>query len=120
MVKLRVQHISLDVDDLDAALRFYCDALGLTVAARPAALGDGGAWLDIGDGRQLHLVESASFSPPATSQHLAFGVDDCQATVIELRDAGLEVSDPFDIGAGIQAFLRDPAGNLLEFNEPTT
>ena len=74
----------------------------------------------IGDGRQLHLVESASFSAPATSQHLAFGVDDCQATVIELRDAGLEVSDPFDIGAGIQAFLRDPAGNLLEFNEPTT
>jgi len=119
MPRLSVQHISLDVDDLAAALTFYCDGLGFTVAERPAALGEGGAWLNIGDGHQLHLVESAAFEAPATSQHLALGVDDCPAAVAELRAAGLEVSDPFDIGAGVQAFLRDPAGNLLELNQPS-
>lgn len=119
MPNLTVQHISLDVDDLAAALAFYCEGLGFTVAPRPEALGDGGAWLAIGDGRQLHLVESAAFEAPTTSQHLAFGVDDCDAAVAELRARGLEVSDPFDIGAGRQAFLRDPAGNLLELNAPT-
>ena len=118
MARFTVQHIALDVDDLAAALTFYCDGLGFDLAPRPASLGDGGAWLDIGDGRQLHLVEVAEFVPPATSQHLALGVDDCAGAVDDLRSRDIEVSDPFDVGAGLQAFLRDPAGNLLELNQP--
>lgn len=119
MPQLSVQHIALDVDDLDAALAFYCDGLGLTLADRPKVLGDNGAWLEVGDGHQIHLVANEAFVAPTTSQHIAFGVTDCDAAVAELRGKGIEVSDPFDIGAGRQAFLNDPAGNLLELNEPT-
>src|SRR5256885_15112414 len=104
---LRVQHIALDVDDLGAALTFYCDGLGLTIAPRPESLGEGGAWLDIGDGHQIHLVESATFAAPTTSQHIALEVPDCDAAVAGLRDRGIDVTDSFDLGAGRQAFLRD-------------
>lgn len=112
----RVQHVAIEVDDLAAAVGFY-EALGLARAPRPDALGANGAWLDAG-GVQLHLVEVAEV-PSCASNHVAFGVTDCAAEVARLRAAGFEVSDPFDVGAGIQTFLRDPAGNLVELNQPT-
>lgn len=119
VLRLRVHHVALDVDDLDRALTFYCDGLGLSIAARPPALGTNGAWLDIGDGRQIHLVASKSFTAPETAQHLALQVGDCDEAVAELRRRGIDIGDVFDIGAGRQAFLRDPAGNLLELNQPS-
>ncbi|HKY15383.1 MAG TPA: VOC family protein [Microthrixaceae bacterium] len=114
-----IQHVSVDVDDLDAALAFYIDRLGLHLIDRPSTLGVGGAWLSVDDRVQLHLVMSDHFVAPETGQHLAFAVDDVDGVVRELRAHDIEVTDPFDVGAGRQAFLRDPAGNLLELNQPT-
>jgi catechol 2,3-dioxygenase-like lactoylglutathione lyase family enzyme len=113
------QHAALDVDDLDAAVSFYEQALGFTIAPRPASLGMNGAWLQLPGAVQLHLVEVAELHPPKTAQHLAFGVDDLDATLAAIHAAGYESGEAFDIGAGKQAFLRDPAGNLLELNQPT-
>jgi len=112
-----LQHVAIDVDDLAAAIAFYRDVVGLPVAPRPASLGDNGIWFELGNA-QLHLVEVPGHVGPA-SQHLALQVDDTAAEVARLRAAGIEVSDPFDIGAGVQAFLRDPAGNLVELNHTT-
>jgi catechol 2,3-dioxygenase-like lactoylglutathione lyase family enzyme len=115
----RVQHAALDVDDLAAAITFYVDRLGFSIAPRPEALGEGGVWLQVPGGAQVHLVEAPNFAPPSTGQHIAFEVSDVDGCVADLRAAGVEVSDPFDVGAGRQAFLGDPAGNLLELNQPT-
>lgn len=115
-----MQHVSLDVDDLDAALRFWSGAMGFPIAPRPASLGEGGAWLDVPGGGQLHLVAVADHVPPATSQHVAFAVADVDAAVARLRAAGHDASDPFDVGAGRQSFVRDPAGNLVELNQPSS
>ncbi len=41
------------VDDLDAALTFYCDVLGFEVLPRPEEFGPG-AWLQVGSA-QLHI-----------------------------------------------------------------
>ena len=113
-----LHHVAIDVDDLPVAIAFYRDALGLAILEdRPASLGDNGVWFDLGVG-QLHLVQVDGHRGPP-SQHLALQVDDTHAEVARLRAAGCEVSDPFDIGAGVQAFLRDPAGNLVELNQPT-
>jgi hypothetical protein len=38
--------------------------------------------------------------------------------VDELRGRGLKVSDPVKVGAGLQAFINDPAGNTVELQQP--
>jgi len=96
-------------------LRFYVDVLGLTPRTDRPDFGIGGAWLDAG-GQQVHLIEGET--PPAMGQHFAIAVDDLDAVVAELRGKGLEVSDPFGIGPGRQAFTQDPAGNVVELNQP--
>jgi catechol 2,3-dioxygenase-like lactoylglutathione lyase family enzyme len=114
-----IQHVSLDVDDLERAMWFYCEVLGLHPIDRPASLGDNGAWLALGSGAQLHLVQSESFEAPRTGQHVAFQVEDLDGVIEQIRAAGADPTDAFDIGAGRQSFLRDPSGNLVELNQPT-
>jgi glyoxylase I family protein len=106
-----LHHVSLMVDDLAAATDFYVHRLGLQRRTdRPDTLGPG-AWLDIGSA-QVHLIEGTA--PNAAGQHFALGVDDLDAAVAELREAGITVGDPKPIGAGRQAFLSDPSGNWIE------
>jgi catechol 2,3-dioxygenase-like lactoylglutathione lyase family enzyme len=113
-----VHHVSLDVDDLDAARRFYVDQLGFTELPRPD-FGFPGAWLSMGD-HQLHLLEVSGPMPAGGGRHFALQVDDRDAAVEELRARGVKVDPtPAVAGAGFQAFLHDPAGNLIELNQPT-
>ncbi|MFC1438604.1 VOC family protein [Streptacidiphilus sp. N1-10] len=112
-----IHHVSVIVSDLDAALDFYTRVLGLSVRTdRPDSIGPG-AWLDAG-GQQVHLLPGDP--PPARGQHFAVLVDDLDATVAELRAAGLRVSDPVPVGSARQAFLADPAGNAIELHEAAT
>lgn len=111
MQVLGVHHVSLNVADVDAAIAFYAETLGLGVRGDRPAFGFGGAWLDVGD-QQIHLIEAAT--PQNLGQHLALQVADLDATVVELRDLGVEVSDPSPVGPGRQAFLLDPSGNAVE------
>jgi glyoxylase I family protein len=110
-----IHHVSINVPDTEAAMRFYVDVLGLTQRRDRPDFGIGGAWLDAG-GQQVHLIEADT--PPAMGQHFAFAVDDLDAVVTELRDRGVEVSDPMPVGPGRQAFTHDPAGNMVELNQP--
>jgi glyoxylase I family protein len=113
---IRLQHVNLLVDDLDAASRFYGDVLGWQRASRPD-FGFPGAWFDLGHG-QLHLVVVDQMPPPSGA-HFAVEVDDLATVVADLEGAGVEVSPGGGTrGAGQQAFCQDPAGNLIEFNQP--
>ena len=40
------------------------------------------------------------------------------ATIAELRSGGVEVSDAKPVGPNRQAFLHDPAGNMVELQQP--
>jgi catechol 2,3-dioxygenase-like lactoylglutathione lyase family enzyme len=112
-----VHHVSLNVSDTEEAARFYEEALGLTRIERPD-FGFPGAWFDTGRG-QIHLLEVHGHTAP-DGQHFAFQVDDIDAVVAALVDRGVEVSPPSAglAGAGRQAFLKDPSGNLIELNQP--
>jgi catechol 2,3-dioxygenase-like lactoylglutathione lyase family enzyme len=110
-----VHHVSINVDDVDAAMAFYVGVLGLGVRSDRPDFGFGGAWLDAG-GQQVHLIEAAP--PPNRGQHFALAVADLDAAIAELRSRGLDVSDASPVGPGRQAFLHDPAGNVVELNEP--
>jgi catechol 2,3-dioxygenase-like lactoylglutathione lyase family enzyme len=110
-----VHHVSINVTDVDEAIGFYTDVLGLTVRGDRPDFGFGGAWLDVG-GQQVHLIESPV--PQGLGQHFALRVDDLDGVVAELRSGGVEVSDPSPVGTSRQAFLSDPAGNLVELHQP--
>lgn len=114
MRPLAVHHVSINVDDVEGALRFYCDVLGLEPRTDRPAFSFGGAWLDAG-GQQVHLIEGQP--PPGLGQHFALLVDDLDDTVAELREQGLEVPDPKPVGTGRQTFVTDPAGNVVELHQ---
>jgi glyoxylase I family protein len=112
-----IHHVSINVSDTARAVEFYNGVLGLGILPRPD-FSFGGAWLDAGNGRQIHLIEGDV--PPNLGQHVAFRVDDVDAVVAELRAAGVEVSDAKPVGdTNIrQAFTHDPDDNLLELSQP--
>jgi len=111
-----IQHVSINVSNLEQSLVFYEQTLGLSRLARPALSVDG-AWLGVGSS-ELHLIVVEG-STPAPGQHFAFGVVDLDATRSSLMDAGIQVSDPTSLANGAsQAFFSDPDGNLLEINQP--
>ncbi len=109
-----VHHVSINVDDVDAALDFYTGTLGLKLREDRPDFGFGGAWLDAG-GQQVHLIEGPP--PPARGQHFALLFDDLDSVVTELRAAQVEVTDPVPVGRNRQAFLSDPSGNQVELHE---
>jgi catechol 2,3-dioxygenase-like lactoylglutathione lyase family enzyme len=112
-----LQHVALEVGDLDAARAFYVDLFGMTVLDRPD-FGFPGLWLGLPDSRMVHLIEGSRAAHPG--HHFALQVDDVHASVATLRGCGIEVADPFETapGAGLQAFLHDPSGNVIELNQP--
>jgi catechol 2,3-dioxygenase-like lactoylglutathione lyase family enzyme len=109
-----VHHVSINVSDVDAALAFYVDRLGLVQRTDRPDFGFPGAWLDAGN-QQVHLIEGGA--PANVGQHFALQVADIDAAIAELRDAGVEVTDAFPVGTGRQAFLSDPAGNGIELHQ---
>lgn len=114
MRPLAIHHVSVNVADVDDGVRFSTDVLGGSVRGDRPDLGLGGAWLDLG-ATQLHLIEAPV--PPNLGQHLAVQIADLDATVAELRDRGVAVTDPVTVGADRQAFLEDPSGNVVELHE---
>jgi glyoxylase I family protein len=110
-----VHHVSVNVDDVDAALAFYVEVLGLTVRPDRPDVPFGGAWLDAG-GQQIHLIEASV--PADRGQHMALRVDDLDATAAELQARGVAVSAISPVGTSRQAFVHDPAGNRIELHQP--
>ena len=108
-----IHHVAICVSDADAGLAFYRDVLGFTQLPRPD-LGPG-HWLDAG-GQQVHLMQT---EVPPNSNHFAIRVDDLDAAVADLREHDQKIySSDYIPGAGRQAFLHDPFGNLIELNQP--
>lgn len=114
MQPLAVHHVSINVNDVDTALRFYVDDLGFVPRRDRPDFGFPGAWLDAG-GQQLHLIGGTP--PPTLGQHFAVQVADLAAAVAELRAKGHTVTDPSPVGGNLQAFVDDPSGNTVELHE---
>jgi glyoxylase I family protein len=111
---LAIHHVAINVADVEEAIHFYVDVLGLAVRPDRPDFGIGGAWLDAG-GQQVHLVQA----DPAQSlgQHFALLVDDLDGAIADLRSQGVKVSDASGVGTAQQAFLKDPAGNMIEIHQ---
>jgi catechol 2,3-dioxygenase-like lactoylglutathione lyase family enzyme len=115
------------VDDVDAAIDFYCNRLGFHEDMHPAPAF---AMLSQGD---LRLVLSAPGGGPGGGQAMPDGtlpapggwnrfqlqVDDLDATVEDLRAHGAHFRNDILTGVGgKQILVEDPAGNPVELFEP--
>lgn len=109
-----VHHVAVVVEDLAAARTFYCDNFGLPEVQRPRFESEG-FWVQIG-AQELHV--SQGDEAPHKRNHFALAVENITDAVAQLEAAGVTVRRGRDIaGAGSQAFVRDPGGNLIELNE---
>ncbi len=122
MLTSGAHHISLAVDDVEAARHFYGEVLGLSEIERPD-FGFPGAWLQAGS-VQLHIigrppsVDVGSPPPNATplANHIAFEIEDYEGVKARLEECGYEV---MGLGESVgQMFTRDPHGNMIEFIKP--
>jgi predicted enzyme related to lactoylglutathione lyase len=119
--------VNIDVEDLERATRFYCDALGLSVGRRF----DGAIEL-AGMPAPIYLLQKPRGSPAApgteeqrryarhwTPVHLDFVVEDLDAAIARASAAGATLEIALRAHAwGRMAQLADPFGNgfcLLQF-----
>lgn len=117
-----ILHASVIVRDVETALRFYRDVLGLRVDASRPDLGYPGAWLWINAAQQIHLLQVPNPDPtdhrPAhggRDRHTAVSVDDIEALERRMKDTGIAYTRS---RSGRKAlFCRDPDGNAWEFIE---
>ena len=99
----RIDHVGVAVEDIDAALPLYRDALGLSLVHRETVEEQGvdAALLDVGDGH----VELISPLGPETGvakflakrgpglHHVAYAVHDIDRALEALREVGLRLID---------------------------
>lgn len=128
-----VDHVGVAVDDLEAALALYRDTLGIPLVHRETVTEQGveAVLLDVGDG---HVELLAPLGPDTAVgkflakngqglHHVAYAVDDIEATLAELRERGVRLIDEAP-RTGIRdsrvAFLHPAAsgGVLTEIVQP--
>ncbi|MFC7882134.1 VOC family protein [Streptomyces sp. NPDC057376] len=124
------------VDDHDKALAFYRDVLGMEV--RNDVGFEGMRWVTVGSPAQpdVDIVLEPPLADPNASatdkeamdrllakgllRGVIFTTDDVDATFERVQAAGAEVlQEPVDQPYGVRdCAFRDPAGNMLRFNQP--
>jgi catechol 2,3-dioxygenase len=122
--EVRVGHVHLRVSDLDRAIGFYRDALGLGVSADGREAGFDAAFLAAGDYHHhvgLNTWESAGGTPPPPGHtglyHVAFLYPDRRElghAVRRLLDHGWPIDHATDHGGTVSVYLSDPDGNGVE------
>jgi catechol 2,3-dioxygenase-like lactoylglutathione lyase family enzyme len=126
----RVLETAVYVDDLDAAEAFYGALLGLEKVGR---VGDRHIFYRCGQGMLLVFNPEETRIPPRDDAlpvpphgsvgegHMCFGCDGTQLEALAALFAreGVEIESDFRWPNGARSiYVRDPAGNSIEFAEP--
>jgi predicted enzyme related to lactoylglutathione lyase len=101
-VKARVvgiNHVALEVGDVDEALAFYGRIFDVTLRGRAGRM----AFVDIGD--QFIALAEGRTQPPDRHRHFGLVVDDKEAALAAAREAGADVRGND---------FRDPWGNNVQ------
>ena len=134
----RIEHLGIAVKDIDKAISFYRDVLGLDVAPvmKEESVGVAMTFVNVGES-SLELMSPLG-EPPAGSvgdimgkfiagkgegvHHLAIAVDDIEAALKELGEKGIALIDktPRPGAHGKIAFVNPKSSNgvLIELCEP--
>lgn len=129
----RIDHVGLAVEDLDSSLALYRDLFKLDVAHREVVEQQGveAVLLDVGENHVELLAPLGPDTPVGKFlanrgpglHHVAYQVDDIDATLAALEEAGLRLIDSqprTGIGASRVAFVHPKAtgGVLIEIVQP--
>jgi len=98
---LGINHVVIEVGDLEEALEFYGAIFEFTLRGR----GDGNAFIDMGD--QFVQLREGRTQEPDGARHFGFVVDDRAPVREALERLGVET-----IGGRLN--FRDPWGNRIE------
>ena len=114
-----IRQIAVTVGDVDEALAFYRDALGLTFLFRPSP---NLAFLDA-DGVRIMLTTPQGAGAVGANSILYFSVSDIEAAHAEIVARGARSEREPQVAAQMEdhelwtSFLRDPDGNLVGLME---
>jgi lactoylglutathione lyase len=97
-----INHVALEVGDIDEALAWYGRFLHFELRGKRPAM----AWIDLGD--QFLALSAGRRQEPDDGRHLGLVVDDKEAVRAALADAGVDVP----ASGGLR--FHDPWGNLVE------
>lgn len=131
MAGFRFHHGAISVPDLEQAIAWYGDMLGYTLEKRfsvpPAS--SRAAMLRKGEMRvEVFEIAGASALPPERrsvpgdlsvhgNKHVAYRVDDFERALADFEARGVEIAFVVREAFGKGFFIRDCAGNLIEFVE---
>ena len=129
---MRLDHLTVRTDDLEATKAFFTDVLGLSVGERPAFTFPG-YWLYDDKKPIVHLVTASperSYVPgrrdggplandTGAVDHVAFFGDDHDGLIRRLKRRKLEFTERTQVGTGTrQVFVAGPHGLVVEINFP--
>jgi lactoylglutathione lyase len=97
-----INHVALEVGDVDAALEFYGRLFDFELRGRGPRM----AFIDMGD--QFVTISDGRTQPPDAQRHFGLVVDDKAAVRRALKEAGIEIRP----GRGL--CFHDPWGNLVQ------
>jgi catechol 2,3-dioxygenase-like lactoylglutathione lyase family enzyme len=108
-------HLAIEVNDLEEAIHFYCEILGLVPLTMPPQVKESGIfWLKLDAKHALHLVENRE-STAAQTAHFALTVADVVKWRDYMQNAGIETTPPkVEVYNAERFFIRDPSGNRIE------
>ena len=110
----RVDHLRLEVSNMQASVAFYRDLIGLRVRSESAEF----SWLEAGNmGVALSARPWAWVTPRGKDERAGWGmyphfeVDDVEALAAKIKAAGYKiVQEPEKHSFGTEAFVADPDG----------
>jgi len=124
-----IDHVSINVRDMEASAKFYAGVLGFRrLQTVPMDGGFSITYFEIPGGGRMELFDYAGANRAVQREesevglrHLAFSVDDVAAAEKMLRGKGVTIvlpaTDLPTLGAKVLLFL-DPNGVTLEFCQP--
>jgi catechol 2,3-dioxygenase len=120
---VRIGHVNLRVANLDRAMNFYCDVLGLSVVYYAPSIGLPIVFLAFGE--YHHHIALTWFYDAGESRRLTYqglnhfalvypNEESLAKAVTRVLDSGDFIDDARDHGGTLSVYIRDPDGNGIE------
>ena len=126
----RINHVGLRVRDLNVSRAFY-GKLGFEFITGPMGP-EPVAIVEHPTGVNINFILNASENASSTNllmdevekhtgfTHIALEISDVEAVKQQLEVHGINITETVEFGEATFFFVRDPDGNVIEFNKPAS